>query len=40
MRGAAMGISGIGGMGRACQIWLHLLQRTLRPSGGMTAAIS
>ena len=34
MRGAAMGISGIGGMGRACQIWLHLLQRTLRPSGG------
>jgi len=24
----------------ACQIWPHLLQRTLRPSDGNTAAIS
>ena len=23
----------------ACQTWPHLLQRTLRPSGGITAAV-
>jgi hypothetical protein len=26
--------------GLACQTWLHLLQRTFRPSGGITAAVS
>jgi hypothetical protein len=27
-------------MATACQTWPHLLQRTLRPSGGMVAAVS
>jgi len=26
--------------GIACHTWVHLLQRTLRPSGGKTAAVS
>jgi hypothetical protein len=40
--GGGAWMAGSGGMvtGIACQTWLHLEQRTFRPSGGKTAFVS